>query len=140
MLARGAGVLAIRPSQLAAAVGQEVAVDLMADQLDSLTESIVSVTYNPQVLEFQRVMDGEMLKRDNVPAAASVSANPAVGQVALHLRRQGAPVSGSGVLARLFFQAKGAGTSPLTIQQATVSGAGSKHVPVTVEQAVVVVQ
>jgi general secretion pathway protein D len=140
MLARGAGVLAIRPSQLAAAVGQEVAVDLTADQLDSLTESIVSVTYNPQVLEFRRVMDGEMLKRDNVPAAASVSANPAVGQVALHLRRQGAPVSGSGVLARLFFQAKGAGTSPLTIQQATVSGAGGKQVPVTVEPAVVVVQ
>jgi len=140
MLARGAGVLAIRPSQLAAAVGQEVAVDLTADQLDSLTESIVSVTYNPQVLEFRRVMDGEMLKRDNVPAAASLSANPAVGQVALHLRRQGAPVSGSGVLARLFFQAKGPGTSPLTIQQATVSGAGGKHVPVTVERAVVVVQ
>jgi len=117
-----------------------VAVDLTADQLDSLTESIVSVTYNPQVLEFRRVMDGEMLKRDNVPAAASLSANPAVGQVALHLRRQGAPVSGSGVLARLFFQAKGPGTSPLTIQQATVSGAGGKHVPVTVERAVVVVQ
>ena len=140
MLARGAGILAIRPPQLATAVGQEIAVDLMAGQLDSLTESIVSVLYNPQVLEFRRVMDGEMLKRDNVPASASVSANPAVGQVAVHLRRQGASVSGSGVLARLFFQAKTAGTSPLTIQQATVIGAGGKHIPVTVERAVVVVQ
>lgn len=140
MLARGAGVLAIRPPQLATAVGQEIAVDLTAGQLDSLTESIVSVTYNPQVLEFRRVMDGEMLKRDNVPASASVSANPAVGQVALHLKRQGASVSGGGVLARLFFQAKSAGTSPLTIQQATVIGAGGKHIPVTVERAVVVVQ
>ena len=79
MLARGAGILAIRPPQLATAVGQEIAVDLTAGQLDSLTESIVSVLYNPQVLEFRRVMDGEMLKRVNVPASASVSANPAVG-------------------------------------------------------------
>jgi general secretion pathway protein D len=140
MLARGAGVLAIRPPQLSTTVGQEIAVDVTAGQLDSLTESIVSVIYNPQVLEFRRVMDGEMLKRDNVPASASVSANPAVGQVAIHLRRQGASVSGSGVLARLFFQAKSAGTSPLTIQQATVVGAGGKHIPVTVERAVVVVQ
>ena len=140
MLARGAGMLAIQPSQLATPGGQEIAVDLTARQLDSLTESIVSVSYNPQVLEFRRVMDGEMLKRDNVPASASVSANPAVGQVALHLRRQGATVSGSGVLARLYFQAKSAGTSPLTIQQATVIGAGGKHIPVTVERAVVQVQ
>ena len=109
--------------------------ELLADNVESLSESVVVVTYDPKVLEFRRAAEGEFLTRNGVPGSATiVSASPAAGQVTLRFRREGAPAAGSGVLGMLFFQGKGPGSSAVDIQNATVSGAGAKPIPVTVKR------
>lgn len=135
LVAGGAAVLAIRPPELSAFAGQEFAVELLADNIESFTESSVTVSYDPKVLEFRRAMEGEFLTRNGAPASITiVSATPTAGQITLRLQRAGTPAAGSGVLATLFFQGKAAGSSAVEIQNPAVSGAGAKPIPVTVKR------
>lgn len=112
---------------------EEVRLDLTANNLESLTDSVMTIAFDPQVLEFRQVLEGEFLKRDGVTAAATLAATPSAGQVELRFRRQGNPASGSGVLATLVFQAKKTGASPVVIQKSVVTGAGGKSIPVKPE-------
>lgn len=134
-VAGGAAALAIRPPELSAFAGQEFAVELLADNVESLSESVVTVSYDAKVLEFRRTVQGEFLTRNGVPGSVTiVSATPAAGQLTLRFRREGAPTAGSGVLGTLFFQGKAPGSSAVDIQNASVSGAGAKPIPVTVRR------
>lgn len=140
-VAGGAAVLAIRPPELSAFAGQEFAVELLADNVESLSESVVIVTYDPKVLEFRRAVQGEFLTRNGAPGSVTiVSAAPAGGQMTLHFRSEGTPAAGSGVLGMLFFQGKAPGSSAIDIQNATVSGAGAKPIPVTVKRGLIKVR
>jgi general secretion pathway protein D len=135
VVAGGTAVLAIRPPELSAFAGQEFAVEMLADNIESLAESTVTVTYDPKVLEFRRAVEGEFLTRSGAPGSVTiVSATPTAGQMTFRFQREGAAVSGSGVLATLFFQGKASGSSVVEIQNPTVSGAGAKMIPVTVKR------
>jgi hypothetical protein len=131
-VAGGAAVLALRPPELSAFAGQEFRADLTADNVESFSDSVVTVAYDPKIVEFRRAMEGDLLKRDNGQGTITLSADPVAGRIQLQLRRQGAPVSGGGVLATLIFQAKASGASPIDIVQPSVTGASSKSIPVTV--------
>ena len=134
-------MLAIRPPELSAFAGQEFAVELLADNIESFTESSVTVSYDPKVLEFRRAAEGEFLTRNGVPGSVTItSATPTAGQMSFRFQRKGAPSSGSGVLATLFFQGKAAGSSTVEIQNPTVSGAGAKPIPVTVKRGLIKVR
>jgi len=138
IVAGGAAVLAIRPPELSAFAGQEFAVELLADNVESMAESTVTVSYDPKVLEFRRAVEGEFLTRNGVPGSVTiVSATPAAGQVTFTFKRQGAPIAGSGVLGVVFFQGKAAGSSAVDIQDPAVSGAGAKPIPVTVKRGLI---
>ncbi len=135
VVAGGAAVLAIRPPELSVFTGQEFAVELLADNIESFTESSVTVAYDPKVLEFRRAVEGEFLVRNDTPASVTiVSATPTAGQITLRLQRAGAPGAGSGVLATVYFQGKAVGSSAVEIQNPTVSGVDAKPVPVTVKR------
>jgi general secretion pathway protein D len=140
LLARGAAVLALSPPALSAALGQEVRVDLMAEQLTGLTEAVLTVSFDSQALEFRRALEGAVLEQSGAPAALTVSAGPGTGQVSLRLRRQGPSPPSGGVLATLVFQTKTAGSFPVTIQSATVMGADGNPVPATVKPTVLQVR
>jgi len=124
-----APTLAFRPPDLATALGQEFRLDLTSTQLEGLSESLVTIAFDPQALEF----------RQAAPAAATLTAStiPGPGQVALTLRPQAPTATGSGVLATLVFQAKTPGDFPITLQQASVSGAAGKTIAVTTERTLV---
>jgi len=132
VVAGGAAMLALRPAELTGFVGQEVRLDLMADNIQGLSESTVSIVYDPQVVEFRRAIEGELLKRDGSNASVTLSADPTSGRAQLQLKRQGPPLSGSGVLASLIFQGKKAGLSAVDILQPTVTTADNKATPVSV--------
>ena len=119
--------LAFRPPDLATALGQEFRLDLTSTQLEGLSESLVTIAFDPQALEFRRA----------APAAATLTASTSPGQVALTLRPQAPTATGSGVLATLVFQAKTPGDFPITLQQASVSGAAGKTIAVTTERTLV---
>jgi general secretion pathway protein D len=141
VVAGGAAILAIRPPELSAFAGQEFAVELLADNIESFAESSVTVSYDPKVLEFQRALEGEFLTRNGTPASITiVSATPTAGQITFRLQRGGEPVAGSGVLAMVFFKGKAAGSSAVEIQNPTVSGTGAKPIPVTVKRGQITVK
>ena len=115
----GAGhgtVLTFKPSELATGIGQEFQIGLVAQSLEGLTEGVVTVEYDPQVLEFRRVVEGELLKRRGGRSSVTASLNPGTGSVQLTMRRQGEPASGNGGLVMLTFAGKAPGVSPLAIQ------------------------
>jgi len=134
-VAGGAAVLAIRPPELSAFAGQEFAVELLADNVESLSESVIMIAYDPKVLEFKRATEGEFLTRNGGKGSVTIaSAAPSAGQMTIHFQREGAPVAGSGVLGMLFFQGKAPGSSVVEIQNPTVAGAGAKPIPVTAKR------
>ena len=109
LLARAPGLLTLRPTDLSTVVGQEFRVDVATPKFDAFTESLVTVSYDPKLVEFRRVG----------PGAAAISARATDGQVTLTMRRQGSGGAGESVLAMLFFQAKTKGDLALTMEAAT---------------------
>lgn len=118
--------ITITPSEVSAMVGQEFRVDLSTTALETLTESMVTLSYDPTLLEYRRVG----------PGAAAISARAMDGQIILTMRRQGTSGTGESVLAMLFFQAKTKGDARVTMVAAP-GGAGPSPNP---EQAVIHVQ
>ncbi len=137
VVAKGGPVFSFRPSELSTLVGQEVRLDLSADQLGAFTESILTVGFDPNILELRQALEGEVLKRAIGAASMTASGDPSTGQVELRIRRQGDSGAGNGVLATLVLRAKAAGSSPILLKKSVVSGSDGKPVPVTSSQAVV---
>ncbi len=137
VVAKGGPVFSFRPSELSTLVGQEVRLDLSADQLGAFTESILTVGFDPNILELRQALEGEVLKRAIGAASMTASGDPSTGQVELRIRRQGDSGAGNGVLATLVLRAKAAGSSPILLIKSVVSGSDGKPVPVTSSQAVV---
>ena len=134
VVARGAAVLAFRPATLSALTGQEFPMNLMAENVTGMTEAVLVVSYNPTVLEFRRALVGEFLKSGGAPASVMIATHPGKGQVELRMRRDGPPVSGSGVLASLFFRAKAPGLATVELQRPTVTGPEGTPRAVTVRR------
>ena len=109
--------LALRPSDGTVAVGQEISQDVLVTSIEGLAEGTLTINYDPRVLEFRHVIEGEFLKRDG-SASVETAVNPATGMIVVRLKRaEGAKgVSGDGVLCTLVFAGKGAGVSPVVIQ------------------------
>ncbi len=140
VIARGPGILAIRPSRLVTRVGQHFRVDLTAQQLGNVSASVLTVTYDPQLLEFVRASEGPLLKQDGSPSGATVVESAGAGRIVLRLQRPGAGSPASGTLASLFFQAKSQGTSQLTLEPITASGPEGRALPLSVRPGAVVVR
>lgn len=126
LVARGPAVIAFNASDVSAMVGQEFRVDLSTVALESLSESLVTVSYDPKLVEYRRVG----------PGAAAISARAMDGQVILTVRRQGPSDTGSRVLAMLFFHAKAKGDAALTM----ISSLNAAASPVSTGRVVVHVQ
>lgn len=126
LVARGPAVIAFNASDVSAMVGQEFRVDLSTVALESLSESLVTVSYDPKLVEYRRVG----------PGAAAISARAMDGQVILTVRRQGPSDTGSRVLAMLFFHAKAKGDAALTMMSSLNAAAS----PVSTGRVVVHVQ
>ena len=106
LVARATGSLVLRPLDVSAAVGQEFRVDLTALHLEQISETSVTVTFDPKLLEFHRVTP-----RPGLPGVSTAD-----GQVMLTLRRMVPCRQAKGSLAMLFFQAKNPGQIPVELQ------------------------
>jgi general secretion pathway protein D len=96
-----------RPDELSTALGQEFRLDLLTSQLELLTEAALTVAYDPELLEFRRIM----------PGAAAIASRNTDGQVIVTLRQQ-TTGSGEAVLGTLVFHTKGEGDAVLKMDVA----------------------
>ena len=115
--ARADSLFTLSPEELTATVSQEFRVDLLTSQAEALKESVISVGYDPQVLEFRRVD----------PGTASISARAADGHVLMAVRRQEPGGTGTAVLATLLFSPKAQGETSLKVIDGLPSGSQMSH-------------
>ena len=124
---RVAGGLSLNPEELTAAIGQEFRLDLVTSQVETMNEAAISVSYDPNMMEFRRV----------VPGAASISARSEDGRVVLAVKKQALGGAGEAVLAMLFFQAKAQGDSALRLGGPAGAAPSGGDEPQSLRQAMV---
>jgi hypothetical protein len=127
---RSLGLISLRPANITAAVGQEFRVDMLTQRMDDVPDSSMTVSYDPQVLDFLRIL----------PGAASISSRAADGQVIVSLKRRNEGSTGEGVLAMLFFKPKTKGDVSLTVQTPPAGGTLAPPDTMITEEALVHVQ
>jgi general secretion pathway protein D len=113
------GVISFAPEVMPIEVGQELTVDVMATDLDSVFEAPLSIIYNPKLVEFIKADEGDFMKVDGKPTSFNVTSNDKVGFIDVFITRLGKVqgVSGSGKLFSLTFKGKAPGISPLVFKQ-----------------------
>jgi general secretion pathway protein D len=113
-----AAVLAVNPPSVATQVGQEARFEMIVGGMKDLYGGIITVAYNPAVVEFKSASEGTFLKKDGQQTSFLFSNNVNAGTVDIYLTRIGGVggVGGSGSLFTLVFQSKSAGTSEMAVR------------------------
>ena len=137
---QAAAHLTLLPSAISRKVGEEIRVDLKGEDIPSIERSRVTISYNPDVVQFVQVVEGQFWKQNNIPPSLTVSAVPNAGQIVIQMGKQGQSAKGSGQLATLVFRAKAVGNVPLEIQRPSFIRADKKPVPVITQHGRIWVQ
>ncbi len=129
----GVSRLQVIPAATSLAIGEEISLTLQGQNFSSAERTSMTITYDPNVMSFKQAIEGPFWAGQQVPPSLTVSAVPNTGQLVIQMGQEGKPVQGSGALGSLVFEAIGAGTSNIHIQNPTVLGANSQPVPVMVQ-------
>jgi len=129
----GVSRLQVIPAAASIKIGEQISLTLQGQNFSSAERTSLTLTYDPAVMTFKQAIEGPFWSGQQVPPSLIVSAVPNAGQLVIQMGQQGKPVQGSGTLASLVFEATGAGTSNIHIQNPTVLGVQSQPVPVMVQ-------
>lgn len=133
-------VLTLKPSETTASLNQEITLAVEIQNAKDLTEAVLSLSYDPKVLEFKRAVEGPFMGSDGQQTAFVTSANPASGLINLRIRRVtnngGLPAGqagadGFGTLFGLSFAGKTLGSSPILFQTSQFLGPTREPLPVS---------
>jgi hypothetical protein len=72
-------MLSIRPAELAATQGAEVQCEVTMEGITGAVDSSVTLTYNPQVLELLRTLEGDLVTAGSGGSGVTVSAGSSPG-------------------------------------------------------------
>ncbi len=129
----GVSRLQVLPAAASIKVGEQISLTLQGQGFSAAEQTSLTLTYDPTVISFKQAVEGPFWAGHQVPPSLTVSAVPNAGQLVIQMGQKGKPVQGSGLLASLVFEATGAGTSNIHIQNPTVLGANAQPVPVMVQ-------
>ena len=73
------GMLEIRPVEASASIGQEARFELIAGNMQNLYGAIVTLSYDPTIIEFKTASEGSLLKKDNQQTSFLFSNNIKAG-------------------------------------------------------------
>ena len=104
--------LNLLPSTLSTKVGEEIRVNLFGEGLPGIEKSQVTIHYDPSIIEFNQVLEGECWQQTNTSPHFTVSAVPNSGQIVIQMGQPGQSLCGGGEMAGLIFLAKASGDSP----------------------------
>ena len=130
----------LNPASISQKVGGEIRVDLTGQDIPSIEKSQVTISFDPNIVEFTQVLEGSFWKQNNVPPSLSASAVPQHGQIVIQMGRTGQTAKGSGLLATLIFTAKAPGNGRLEIQRPSFLRADGKPLPVITQHGRISVQ
>jgi general secretion pathway protein D len=122
--------LSFKPSEASIQVGQETQIELIGGSVKNLYGGVITLGYDPQVIEFKSASEGTLLKKDRKPTSFLFSNNAGSGTVDIYLTRIGGVggVSGAGSLCTVVFQGKSGGTSELEMKSVKLTNAGKEQI------------
>ena len=125
--------LELKPEDATALLGQDLRFDVAASNVKDLYGAIITLGYDPRVVDFRSATEGPLLKKDGQQTSFLFSNNIKAGTVDLYITRIGdvGGVEGAGDLFTVVFQAKTAGSGP--IQFKSVKMGNSAREPFKVE-------
>jgi general secretion pathway protein D len=137
-----AAVIEIRPAGASVSIGQEARFDLFAGNMKDLYGAIVTLTYDPKVVEFRMASEGSLLKKDNQQTSFLFSNNIQGGTVDMYMTRIGdvGGVDGAGSLGTFVFQAKSGGVSALSMKGVKLTNFNREQIKTELKDAKVVVK
>ncbi len=111
-------LLEMKPAEAAAQLGQDARFEITAAGVRDLYGAIMTLSYDPRVVEFKSASEGTLLKKDGQQTSFLFSNNIKAGTVDLYMTRIGdvGGVGGSGALCTLVFQGKSGGTTDLAVK------------------------
>jgi len=133
-------VVKVVPQTLKIRVGEKATVDLVIEQVSELFGAEIHLTFDPEVLEVvdaDRSKEGIQIEPGTLPTPDFVVQNTADNQegtvdYALTQLKPSEPRSGDGVLARVTFKGKKAGSSQILLEQfvlADIEGTAIEALP-----------
>jgi hypothetical protein len=111
----GDTALRIEPADLAIKVGQEFQVHLTAENFPSFSGGGATLEFDSQILELKTIHEGTFLSDRSADAPISLEPLLREGAFKMLLKRQGAPATGNGEIARITFIAKAPGVSQVSL-------------------------
>ncbi len=107
--------VSLRPSELNLQINQEIKMDVMVSGAKNLSDIFLTITYDPKIIDFKRVAEGNFLNSDNWATSFISSVNTKSGIIDIHLNRIAdiSGASGTDILFTLTFQGKSPGSSPI---------------------------
>jgi len=135
-------ILTIKPVEATTSLNQEISLAAEIQNAKDLTEAVVSLRYDPKVLEFKRANEGSFMKSDGQETAFVTSANPADGLINLRIRRvaNSRGAEGSGTLFDLSFASKAVGSSTILFQPSQFLGPAQKPLSVSFVSGLIIVK
>ena len=111
-------VVGLNPDAVTTQVGQDLRFDLLVTEVKDLYGAIITLTYDPKVVDFKSAAEGQFLKQDGQQTSFLFSNNIKAGTVDLYITRIGdvGGIAGGGNLCTVAFQAKAAGASPIAFK------------------------
>ncbi|MGD9851356.1 MAG: secretin N-terminal domain-containing protein [Nitrospirales bacterium] len=121
-------------------IGETIQLSLQGLSFNNVERTSLALTFDPAVLTFKQATEGSFWISQQVPPSLTVSAIPNAGRIMLQMGQPGKAVQGGGVLATLTFEATGAGTSEVHVQNPAVLGPNALVVPVVVQHGTIWVE
>jgi general secretion pathway protein D len=140
--AAAAASLMIRPGEASAQIGQEVRLDLALGAVKDLYGAIITLGYDPKVVEFKAASEGEFLKKDGQQTSFLFSNNIKAGTVDIYMTRIGdvGGVEGSGTVCSVVFQGKSSGSSDIVYKSVKLGNFSREPIKAELKAARVVVK
>ena len=137
-----ATLLQIIPPDTAIQVGQEARFEIVAGSVKNLYGAILTLSYDPKVVEFKTASEGALLKKDGQQTSFLFSNNIKTGTVDLYMTRIGdvGGVDGSGGLGTIVFQAKSSGAGDLALKMVKLTNFSREQIKADLKGAKVVVK
>jgi len=135
-------VLDLKPPETAVAVGQEARLEISAAGAKDLYGAIITLSYDPKIVDFKAAAEGAFLKKDNQQTSFLFSNNLKAGTVDIYITRIGdvGGIEGAGGLCTIVFQAKSAGESPIMFKSVKLTNYHREHVKTDSRPAKIVVK
>lgn len=108
----------LKPAEMTVQLGQEMRFEISSGSVKGLYGAIITLGYDPRVIEFKSASEGTLLKKDGQQTSFLFSNNVKAGTVDIYMTRIGdvGGIDGSGTLGALVFQGKSGGSADVTIK------------------------